>query len=98
MPFRWFRREASPKVLDDATWHTAMQCLPVLAHLDADARRRLNDLAREFLRHCGWIPGLLAASNTSPAFRAAVRLYLTAGRAARHMTRMREGFRGIARR
>lgn len=50
MPFRWFRREASPDVLDDATWHTAMQCLPVLAHLDADARRRLNDLARDFLR------------------------------------------------
>jgi len=66
----------------------------VLALVSRNRRRQ----AREFLRHCGWIPGLLAASNTSPAFRAAVRLYLTAGRAARHMTRMREGFRGIARR
>lgn len=66
----------------------------VLALVSRSRRRQ----AREFLRHCGWIPGLLAASNTSPAFRAAVRLYLTAGRTARHLIRIRERLRGVAQR
>lgn len=66
----------------------------VLALVSRSRRRQ----AREFLKHCGWIPGLLAASSASPAFRAAVRLYLTASRTARRMMRVREGLRGVGQR
>jgi Mlc titration factor MtfA (ptsG expression regulator) len=51
----WFRQKAIDRVqVSDAQWATAEARLPFLGHLDADGRRRLRELAREFLAEKEW--------------------------------------------
>jgi Mlc titration factor MtfA (ptsG expression regulator) len=51
----WLKQKALARVqVSDAQWHEAEARLPFLGHLDADERRRLREMAREFLAEKEW--------------------------------------------
>lgn len=51
----WWRKRVLDKVqVSDAQWHEAEAQLPFLGHLDADERRRLREMARQFLAEKEW--------------------------------------------
>ena len=50
----WRRRRAERLSIPDAAWDVAESGLPFLGHLSADERRRLRQLAREFIADKQW--------------------------------------------
>jgi MtfA peptidase len=51
----WLKQKALDRVqVSDAQWHEAEARLPFLGHLDADERKRLREMAREFLAEKEW--------------------------------------------
>ena len=50
----WHRRRAERLAIPDPAWDAAESGLPFLAHLSADERRRLRQLAREFIAEKQW--------------------------------------------
>ncbi len=50
----WRRRRAERLAIPDPAWDAAESGLPFLAHLSTDERRRLRQLAREFIAEKQW--------------------------------------------